>query len=90
MSNAKHFTAEEMDHLRINHYVKSISPSTIKFTEEFKRYFCQKREEGVAIRDIFLECGIDPDILGERRIHEIAQKYPVRVHDAGWRDYSPP
>ena len=68
MSNAKHFTAQEMDHLRINHYVKSISPSTIKFTEEFKRYFCEKREEGVAIRDIFLECGIDPDILGERRI----------------------
>lgn len=76
MSNAKHFTAEEMDHLRINHYVKSISPSTIKFTEEFKRYFCQKREEGVAIRDIFLECGIDPDILGERRIKGFS--YTVR------------
>lgn len=74
--STKHFTDEEMGRLRINHYVKSISPSTIKFTEEFKRYFCQKREEGVAIRDIFLECGIDPDILGERRIKGFS--YTVR------------
>ena len=74
--STKHFTDEEMGRLRINHYVKSISPSTIKFTEEFKRYFCQKREEGVAIRDIFLECGIDPNILGERRIKGFS--YTVR------------
>ena len=78
MSNAKHFTDEEMDHLRVNHYVRSISKSTIKFTEEFKRYFCQKREERVAVRQIFLECGIDPDVLGERRIEGF--RYTVKKY----------
>ena len=33
------FTQEQMDHLRVNHYVKSISRSTIRFTEEFEKYF---------------------------------------------------
>ena len=62
------FTKEQMDHLRVNHYVKSVSPSTIRFTEEFKRYFYQKHVSGVTAASIFLECGIDPDILGESRI----------------------
>lgn len=62
------FTKEQMDHLRMNHYVKSISPSTIRFTEEFKRYFYKCHTSGKAARSIFLECGIDPEILGESRI----------------------
>ena len=62
------FTKEQIDHLRVNHYVKSVSPSTIRFTEEFKRYFYQKHVSGVTVASIFHECGIDPDILGESRI----------------------
>ena len=62
------FTQEQMDHLRVNHYVKSITPSSIRFTEEFKRYFYQKHKAGMTARSIFLECGINPDILGESRI----------------------
>ena len=57
-----------MDHLRVNHCVKSITPNSIKFTEEFKRYFYQQRKSGRTVRSIFLECGIDPDVLGESRI----------------------
>ncbi len=62
------FTDEQMDQLRVNHYVKSISKSTIRFTEEFKKYFYQKHSSGMSVRQIFLECGIDPDILGESRV----------------------
>lgn len=62
------FTKAQMDHLRVNHYVKSISASTIRFTEEFKRYFYQQSKSGVSSKEIFLACGIDPDILGEKRI----------------------
>ena len=62
------FTQKQMDHLRVNHYVKSISHSTIRFTDEFKKYFHEKYKKGVSARQIFLECGIDPDILGESRI----------------------
>ena len=62
------FTKEQMDHLRVNHYVQSISESTIRYTEEFKRYFYQKANEGVSARQIFTECGIDPEIIGQSRI----------------------
>ena len=62
------FTKEQMDRLRVNHYVKSVAPTTIRFTEEFKRYFYQKHTSGMSVQSIFLECGIDPDDLGVARI----------------------
>ena len=64
------FTREQMEHLRENRYAKSVSASTIQFTEEFKRYFCQESTSGTPSRQIFLACGIDPDILGTRRIED--------------------
>lgn len=63
-----HFTQEQISQLRVNHYVKSISASTIRFTEEFKRYFYDKSKAGMYSHDIFRSCGIDPDVLGESRI----------------------
>ena len=62
------FTQEQMEQLLKNPHVKSVTPSTVRFTEEFKRYYYQKHTSGALVRDIFLECGIDPDILGESRI----------------------
>ena len=57
-----------MDRLHENRYVKSVSASTIQFTEEFKRYFYQESTSETPSRQIFLACGIDPDILGASRI----------------------
>ena len=62
------FTREQMERLRENRYVKSVSASTIQFTEEFKRYFYKESTSGTPSRQIFLACGIDPDILGASRI----------------------
>ena len=59
---------EQVDQLLKNRYVKSASQNTVRFTEKFKRYFYQKHSSGTMVRSIFLECGIDPDILGESRI----------------------
>ena len=58
----------EVEALRGNPYVASATTKTVRFTEEFKRYFYQKHVSGVTAASIFLECGIDPDILGESRI----------------------
>ena len=62
------FSPEEIEQLSSNRYVKSISPSTVRFTEDFKQYFLDRRSEGATSAQIFLECGIDPAILGESRI----------------------
>ena len=74
--------------MKVNHYVKRVSPSTISFTEEFKRYFYQKRLDGMPIRRIFLECGIDPDVLGERRIRGFNYTLNKQIRrDEGFKDY---
>ena len=48
--------------------MKAVYPSTVRFTEEFKQYFLDRCSEGAASSQIFLECGIDPAVLGESRI----------------------
>ena len=63
-----HFTDEQVEQLRMNHYVRHVSNSTVSFTEEFKQLFYQKRQQGYLVNQIFTECGIDPRILGEKRI----------------------
>lgn len=63
-----YFTQEQIDQLRINRYVRNVTPSTVSFTEEFKILFYRKYQEGYPVRLIFLDCGINPDILGKKRI----------------------
>ena len=63
-----YFTQEQVEHLRANHYVQSVSKSTIRFNEDFKRYFYQQRTSGKNAYQIFSDCGIDPEMLGESRI----------------------
>lgn len=67
-THTNHFSPEEMEQLSSNKYVKAVYPSTVRFTEEFKQYFLDRRSEGATSSQIFLECGIDPAVLGESRI----------------------
>jgi hypothetical protein len=68
MANKK-FTEEEMNHLRASSYVLDVSPSIVHFTAEFKKKFWEAIITGKKPRDIVIEMGIDPDILGEIRIN---------------------
>jgi len=52
--NKKLFSQEEMDQLSSNKYVKAVYPSTVRFTEEFKQYFLDRRSEGVTSTQILL------------------------------------
>ena len=63
-----YFTQEQVEHLRGNHYVKSVSRSTIRFTEDFKRDFYKQRTSGKTAYQILSDCGIAPEMLGESRI----------------------
>ncbi len=64
----KIFTREEMDHLHASSYVLDVSPSIVHFSAEFKELFWHYLQEGKKPRDIIVELGIDPDILGVKRI----------------------
>ena len=64
----KKFTEEEMALLRLSSYVLDVSPSIVHFSAEFKELFWSSLQEGKEPRDIFIEFGIDPDILGVYRV----------------------
>ncbi|KLU63785.1 hypothetical protein DEAC_c43140 [Desulfosporosinus acididurans] len=67
MANKK-FTQEEMNHLRSSPYVLDVSPSIVHFSAKFKELFWNSIQEEKEPRDIVIELGIDPDILGECRL----------------------
>lgn len=68
MANKK-FNEEEMNHLRSSSYVLDVSPSIVHFSAEFKKKFWEAILSRKAPRDVIIELGIDPNILGETRIN---------------------
>ncbi len=67
-----HFTEEQIQKLQSNPYTKSVSPSTLKFTDEFKKEFWLQHLEGTTPEKIFIHLGYDPNIVGKRRIANTA------------------
>jgi len=87
MANKK-FNEEEMNHLRASSYVLDASPSIVHFTAEFKKKFWEAFLTGKKPREIVIELGIDPDILGESRMNGL--KYMIKNEvkaGKGFRDF---
>ena len=59
------FSAAERRRLAASPYVTSVTGKTVYFNEAFRQRFQQMRSEGLSPREIFQQCDIDPDILGE-------------------------
>ncbi len=64
----KAFTEDEINKLKVNAHVRSVTERTIHFTEDFKRLFYERRKMGVPSQQIFRDCGIDPEVLGQNRM----------------------
>jgi hypothetical protein len=86
MANKK-FTEEEMNHLRANRYVLDVSPSIVHFSAGFKELFWELILNGKEPKEIVIELGIDPDILGENRINGLKNMIRNEVRAGkGFRD----
>ena len=79
MSN-RLFSDEEVELLRMNPCVRSVTNRCVEFTPEFKQKIYDELIGGARIRDILLRNGIDPNVLGEARIRGLQQKIE---HQAG-------
>ena len=66
---SKNFTQEEMNHLRASSYVLEVSPSIVHFSAEFKKKFWEAILARKKPRNIVINLGIDPNILGEIRLN---------------------
>ena len=57
-----------MEQLKGNPYIASVSTTTVRFTEEFKRLAYDGKVKGISVAETMRRCGIDPAILGESRV----------------------
>ena len=86
MANKK-FTEDEMNHLKASSYVLDVSPSIVHFSAEFKEKFWNSILAGKEPRQIVIELGIDPDILGVNRINGLKSMIRNEVRAGkGFRD----
>lgn len=69
-----YFTKEQIDILKTNKYVKNISEKAITYTEDFKIEFSKRYNSGELAVDILLDMGLDPKILGEKRIYSLCAR----------------
>ena len=84
---SKKFNEEEMNHLRARSYVLDVSPSIVHFSAEFKKKFWEAILAGEKPRDIVINLGIDPDILGETRVNGLKGMIRNEVKSGnGFRD----
>ena len=64
----KPLSTEETAVLRSSPYVAGVVEDRISFTPEFKRVAYERLIQGIPMREILGEYGIDPEMLGKRRI----------------------
>jgi hypothetical protein len=71
MSNIKKFTEKELAELLSNPFVKHATHTHVRFTMEFKEAFWKRARAGEKLFSIIKAFGLDPEVLGERRIKGI-------------------
>lgn len=58
----------EIELLRNNTYIASVTENTVRFTEEFKKLSYEQKAKGVPVAETMRRSGIDPEILGASRV----------------------
>ena len=58
----------EVEELRKNSYIASVTANTVRFTEAFKKLAYEKKSQGVPVSETMRKCGIDPEVLGASRV----------------------
>ena len=78
------FTDAQVRKLSKNKWIKNVSNKAITYTDEFKIKLVKECEDYKKFpRDIFRECGIDPDIVGNDRIHNSAKRWRKQYKKIG-------
>lgn len=68
----KHFTEEQIQELRKNPYVFSVTGTRLMLTKEFKEIFLSEYNAGEIPRNILINHGFDVSMLGDKRVWSIS------------------
>ena len=80
-------TDEEIQILSQNKYVEDISSHSIKYTYEFKCHFITELQAGKKPTQIFREAGLDPAILGSKRIERATARWKESYSQNGFAGF---
>ena len=69
------FTPKEMDIIRQNPYVVSVSPTRITYSLAFKEYAIEQARKGMKSPQIFQTAGFDPEMMGKSRMYVALKKF---------------
>lgn len=77
----------QLRQLRANVNVEKATEFYVVFTEAFKQLAYEQKQTGKHLREIFRENGIDPELLGAKRIENFNQMLNQRGRDGrGFQD----
>ena len=78
------FTDAQVKKLNKNKWIKNITNKGITYTDEFKYKLVKECGNYKKFpQDVFRECGINPDIVGERRISNSAYRWRKQLSSTG-------
>lgn len=78
------FTDDQVKILNKNKWIKNITNKGITYTDQFKYKLVKECENYKKFpQDVFRECGINPDIVGERRISNSAYRWRKQLSSTG-------
>lgn len=78
------FTDDQVKKLSKNKWIKHITNKGITYTNEFKQKLIKETENYKKFpQDIFMECGIKPEVVGKRRIEAAAYRWRKQYRNTG-------
>lgn len=80
----KIFTEKEIKKLTKNKYIKKITSKGITYDDKFKIKLVKECEDYKKFpQQVFMECGLDPEIVGMKRIHSSANRWRTQYKKTG-------
>ncbi len=80
-------SAEDVEILRYNENVESVSQTAIQLTRAFKKHFYEEKQRGIPVKKILQDAGIAPEILGDSRISNLSYRVnKMARHTQGFSD----
>jgi hypothetical protein len=79
-SRNRDFTEAEIHILSQNRNIKKISSKQITYQDWFKELFIAEHNAGKLPRDIFIENGFDPEMIGQNRIDRCSVRWRSKAN----------
>lgn len=77
-------TDKQVKELSKNPYIKLVNNHYISYTEDFlKKLVYEMTENNKTSKQVFNECGIDTNVVGEHRAANLAYKWKKRYRETG-------